>query len=245
MEVLCRFLRQYVDGIIDGNDTHQPVFLVQNGKRGKIVTIEEFRCDLPVIRRVYGNHVFFHDFSHGGMLFTKKHFPHRDHTDQFLPLFCHIAGIHIFSIVSMRLNPTNGIQHGHVFFELDELGGHHRTGAVIRILQQLIHLFPGFRADMRKHISDHIGRHFFQQVYGIIRIHLLQHILYFLRRKIGEKLLLLGRLHLTERLCGKVFWQNTKKNNPGFVRNLSQNFRHIHRLQFEKFLFECRQIMVF
>ena len=240
LEVFRSLLSQDIDGIIDRDDSNQPVLCIQNRKRCEIIAVKQLRRVLPVLRRVNRDDIPCHDVDDLCVPLAQKHLTDCDNAEQLLGGVRHIAGVEILTVLTVCTDPADGFHDRHVRAQPDILRRHNRPGAVLRIFQQSVDVLAVFRSDLAQHPAHNIGRHLLQHVNSVIRVHLRQDILDFLIGKIIQKLLLFLRLHLAEGVCRLILGQNPEQNDPLLIRKCRQNLRDIDRLHMsEDFLQSC------
>ena len=240
LEVFRSLLCHDINGIIDRDDTNQPVLRIQHGHRCKVIAVKQLRRVLPVLRRMNRDDILCHDVADLSIPLAQKHLTDCDNTQQFLGGVRHITGVEILTVLAIRTDPADRLHDRHVRAQPDILSRHDRSGAVLRIFQQSVDVLAVFRSDLAQHPAHNIGRHLLQHVNSVIRVHLRQDILDFLIGKIIQEFLLLLRLHLAEGIGGLILGQNPEQDDPFLIRELRQDLRDVNRLHvIEGFLQPC------
>ena len=103
-----------------------------------------------------------------------------------------------------------GIRHGHILFQIDELRRHDASGAVLRILQELVQKLSLFRVGVLQDSLYDIGRQLFQHINRIIDVQIVDDGAQLVVRDACHDLLLLFRLQLGEHVRRQLLRQHAE-----------------------------------
>ena len=125
---------------------------------------------------------------------------------------------------------------GHFSAQIDELRRHYAARAVLGIAQYFIDRFSVVLVQVRKYPADNVCRHVFEQVYGIVRKHIVKDFFDFFVGKNSEQKLLLIGVHIRERLSGNRLLNQSESNGEFVIGKIFQQRGNIYRIH----LFERR-----
>ena len=162
-----------------------------------------------------------------------------------LSSFCYVAGIDCLLVHTRFTNTLNCLNDRHLRTQGYILRGHDGTGGILRIAQQVVDLLAHLRIRLCQDPLDHIGRHFLDQIHGIVHIEFLNHIVEFCIGKAPDQQFLFLRLHLDKRLCRQFLWQQTEQPRQPFICDLLKQFRHIRRIHRDQNILQGRILFLF
>ena len=209
LHIFSGFFGQDVDGVIDGDDTHEHPFVVQDRHGGEVVALHLTGDELLVVVDVHRDDVVVHDLGDGGIQFGQQQTAHRHDAQQ--PVFVHhIAGVEGLGLLALLADGGERLAHRHLPAQTDILEGHQTAGRILRIVQQLVQALAGLRRGLFQHPLDHAGGHILQQVGRVVQAHLLNganqlHVGEFIHQLVPGLV-----RHIGEHLGGHLFFQQAE-----------------------------------
>ena len=196
LHVLGGLFFHNVHGVVEGDDTHHPVFGIHNGQSQEVVFGEHFGDLFLVVLGGDGDDVGGHDLPDLRVVaFGQQQVLYGDDAQQRPVLIQHVAGIDGLFVHTLAADAQDGLLHGHVRPEGYILHGHQGTGGVFGVAQDLVDGAAHFRVRLAKNPPDHIGGHFLYQVRRVIYIQFVQHLPELVVREALDQQLLSLRLH--------------------------------------------------
>ena len=133
----------------------------------------------------------------------------------------------------------------HCRIEWYKFGCHYASSTILRISEKLIDCNSCFRCWIGKYSCNNNRRHFFNNIDGIVKIHLVKYKLKLIVRKGIDKKLLHLRIHLYKHFCRKLFWKDSENNRRLFGSKLLKKLSYISRLCFKKQFSEFKILFAF
>ena len=234
LEVLGSLLLDDVDSIVDGNDTHQPVFVIHDWHGQKVVFAKALGHVFPVLHGGGGNDIGLHDlFDHVGLV-RKQQSPDRYQAQQVTAGVSNIADVDGLLVHTGAANALDGVLHGHVPFQVHELCGHDRTGGVLGIFENLINALAGLGVGVTEDALNHGGRHLLDQIDSIVYVQLVQDFFQLgIGKGLDEQFLLLG-VHFHKSFGGQFLGEQAVDQGETILGQFSQNGGDIGRLKEEQ-----------
>ena len=143
-----------------------------------------------------------------------------------------VAGVDRFFIKAGFADVTERFINRHLCLEIDKLRRHNAAGAVGRVLKNLVDAAAQGRVRVLDDTLDNVGRHFFDNRYGIIGKQLTDHCPEFVIRETANHSFLFLGVHFNEGFCCQVFRQQAKNKQKLIVFHFVQRFCQINRLHF-------------
>ena len=183
-----------------------------------------------------GNDVIVHYVLDMGIAVRHKHFKNGDNALEFSVVRNNVAGIDSLLVQARRTDFCECLFNGHFSAQIDELRRHYAARAVLGIAQYFIDRFSVVLVQVRKYPADNVCRHVFEQVYGIVRKHIVKDFFDFFVGKNSEQKLLLIGVHIRERLSGNRLLNQSESNGEFVIGKIFQQRGNIYRIH----LFERR-----
>ena len=115
----------------------------------------------------------------------------------------------------------------HVRPQRDELGGHDRAGAVLRIFEQLVDLLAHVLVGSAQNTLDDVGRHLFNKVYRVVQKQLVHDLLELAVRKAVDQKRLCVLVHFDKGLRRQLLGQKPEQNGHFFVLQFLKHRRDV------------------
>ena len=131
--VLRGLLLQDIDGIVYGDDAHQPVFPVYHGQGGKIIAGEQTGHILPVVQRGDGDDVGLHHVAQNGAAVGQQQILDGHQSQQLPGGADDIAEINGLLVHAGAADVVKGLPDGHAGLQVYKLRGHDAAGAVLGV----------------------------------------------------------------------------------------------------------------
>ena len=167
------------------------------------------------------------------VILTEQQRLDRDHADQLMAAR-DIAGVDRLLVDARAADAQNRLADGHVRAQGDIFGRHDRAGRILRIAQDLIDLLAHLRLRLAQNPLDDVGRHFFDDVDGVVDVQLVDDLLQLRVREAADQQLLRLRLHLDERLRRQLLRQQPEQQRqPRLVQLVEHggDVRRVHRAE--------------
>ena len=171
-DILRRLFLQDQHGIVNRHDPHHTHLMIHDRQRDQAVLGNRPRRVLLIVRRLCIEHIRIHDLFDQLRFAGRQELLYIHHSDQLL-LLGHIAGIDRLPVKPHLADPKYRICNRHLLAERDIIHIHHASGAVLRVLEQLIDLSPLLLVRSHQQPVHHISRHLLQYVHRIVQVHLL------------------------------------------------------------------------
>ena len=94
-----------------------------------------------------------------------------------------------------------GLPYRHVRGQIHILYRHNASRAILRVIQKPVDIRTRILAHLIQQLIDYIGRHIFQQIHRVVRIHGIQDVLDLLAGKAVKKRLPLVIIHIRKYFC--------------------------------------------
>ena len=200
VDILGSLFRQNPDGVIKGYDPYDKSFLIQYRYCDQSISAEEFGCIFPVVSGSDKDKILFHQIFHLYILIIGHQCLCRNNANQ-LPLHDHIASIHRLAVDSDGTDLMQGLPYRHVRGQIHILYRHNASRAILRVIQKPVDIRTRILAHLIQQLIDYIGRHIFQQIHRVVRIHGIQDVLDLLAGKAVKKRLPLVIIHIRKYFC--------------------------------------------
>ena len=138
----------------------------------------------------------------------------------------------------------NRVAHSHPGRQLDIFRGHHGTGRVLRILQDLVDFLAHFRVSLGQDTLHHVRGHLFDNINGVVDVQLVHHLTQFLVADAFDQRFLFLALHLNEAFRGQFLRQEPEQKRQFFLLNAGKNRSNIRGIHRDKDVPDCRVFFV-
>jgi len=174
--------------------------------------------------------VLLHDrFDCGGVVLAEKQVLDADETDEFAALR-HIAGVDRLLVDAGAADAEDGLLDRHGRAQGDVFGGHDAAGGILGIAQDLVDLLAHVRVRLRKNSLNHVGRHFLDDVDGIVDVQLVDNLLELGVGEAADQQLLCFGLHLDEGVSRELLGQKPEQERQTGFLELVENRGDIGRV---------------
>ena len=230
LEVLRCLLLDNVHSVIDGDDTHQPLFQIHNGHGEEVVLAQSLRHVLLIVRGLGPHHVRVHDLFNKVVLVRQQQIPDGQHAQQMPGGIGDVQDIDGLQLAADTADPLKGVRHRHVFLQGQELHVHNGAGGVLRILEYFVDGFPHLRLRFIEDTDDHAGGHLLHDIHRVVQIQLVQHLGQLRVGKPVDEHFLTLRLQLHEHLRRRLLGQQAVQQGHLLLLPLLQEQRDVRRL---------------
>ena len=156
-----------------------------------------------------------------------------------------IADIDGFSFIAVFADYVKGLLHGVVLPKLYKLRGHYGAGGIFGILQNFVYFFAGVRVGIFKNTLYDIGRHFFNNVYGIIKVKFVKNGFQFGVGKALYEHFLRIAFKFDKNIRRNIFWKKAEHHRAVFFRHIVKKKGYIRGIEVVKLLFKLVISLVF
>ena len=230
LDVLGVLILNDVDDVVDGDDADQALLLVAHGDGGQVIAAEIVGDGLLVVGGLGADDVGVHDVADDRALGRDDQLAQGNLSDEVALIVDDEAGIDGLLVDAGAADIVHGLADGEVVVQVHILDGHQASGAVFGIIEQLIDGGAGGLIGVLEHLFDDVGRHFLQEIDGVVHEHVVHQRLDFgVGRALGDELLLVAG-HVGEHVRGDVLGQHAEElDDLAAVLDLLEALGDVHR----------------
>jgi len=176
VDILCVFLLQYVDSVIECDNSDKPFLHINNRERKKIIFVKKISGNFLVVMSVYENDIRFHKILNFIVVIVQKKLFNSSYADKMTRCVCNITGVNRFFVNTRSPYALKSVFNGAVTLKVDKFRSHNRTGTVFGIFKKRIYGFTSLRICIFKNSFNNRCRHFLDNVNGIIKVKLVDNL---------------------------------------------------------------------
>ena len=160
------------------------------------------------------------------------------------PVLQYITGIDCFLVNACAADAQDCVTYGHPGRQLDIFRGHHGTGRVLRVLQDLVDLFAHFRVSLGQDTLHYVRGHLFNNINCVVDVQLLHDLTQLLVADALDQRFLFFALHFNEAFRGQFLRQKPEQKRQFFLLNAGKNRSNIRGIHRDKDVPDCRVFFV-
>ena len=229
-EVLGGGFLDDVHSVVDGDDTHQPLFQIHDGHGQEVVFTQRLSHVLLVIGGLGPHHVGVHDILDQVLLVGQQQVADRQHAQQLAPGVGDVQDVDGLQLTADAADTLKGVRHRHVLFQGQKLHVHDGACAVLGVFQNFVDGLAHLRRGLVQNTDHHAGGHLLHDVHRVVQIQLVQHFLQLRVGKAVDEHLLAFALQLHEHLCRRLLGQQPVQQRHDLGAGLLQDQGDIRRL---------------
>ena len=138
MDILGVFLLQYVDSIVECDNSDKPFLHINNGKCKEVIFVKKISRRFLVIVSIYENDIRFHKILNPVVVIVQKKLFYGSYADKVTGSVCNITGVNRFLINTRSPYALESVLNGAVTFKVYKLWRHNRTGTVLGIFKKSV-----------------------------------------------------------------------------------------------------------
>ena len=212
LEVLGVLLLDDVDDVVNGDDTHQAVLMVHDGDGEQVVPAEEVGDHLLVVGGGNRDEVRVHQIGEDAVVIGEEEGPDRNDTLKLAVLRGDVTGVDRLLVLTDTPDVRDGLLDRHLLLELDELGGHDRTGCELRVEEELVDQGPCLGGGVLEDAVDEVGGQLPEHVDRVVDHQALHQLLQLLIGDGPDELLLMLECQVCKDLCRQVLVEGPEDN---------------------------------
>ena len=243
LDVLGVLILNDVNDIVDGDDADEAALFIADGDGGQVVTAEIVGDSFLIVRGGGADDIGIHDIADAGAFRRDNQLAQGNLTDEPALIVDDVAGVDGLLVDARAADVIHRLAHGEIIVQIDIFNGHQASGAVFRIIEELVDGLARALVGVLQNLFDDVGGHFFQKVHRIIHEHIVHQRLQFgVGRAFGDELLLLAG-HVGEHVGGDILGQHAEHaQHAPFVFDFLQPFGDIHRRTFRRLLLKLLEL---
>ena len=144
-DILCCLVFHDIDDIVDRDDTDETVFLVGDGQRDEVVSVEEFSDLFLVIRRRTFDDIIIHDVRDTCLIGMHQEILDRYDAFQMAFVVRDEKNVDRLGILPVCADIIECVEYAHFLFQGQVLRRHNRAGGIFRVFEELIDELSGLR----------------------------------------------------------------------------------------------------
>ena len=167
-DILRNLFLQDIDNVIDGDDTDETTFIINDRHCRKVVFLEHSGNFFLVGHRICRYHIFIHEFDNMSIRLVKQKVSKRYRSDQMTSQIKYITRIYCLFINARCPDPVYAFGNRKVFLQVNKLDSHKTSRRILGIPKQMIDISSCFRIGISKKLFDKPRRHLFHKIRRII-----------------------------------------------------------------------------